>query len=213
MNAVTVSRSATVIPTWVEALYVSHGSILQLVVLSIHFRDVADAAVSTSVTRNSGRASHPGRSASSMPTLVNLPTRVSRPQGVMQLAPRYRRSEPPSRHVPADRRAGTCLAGYWFAGSTPGPNQHRTYAIGSAPVGVFSRRSADAGPSRDPTLYRAFVSPTTLPGFTTCPFDPDGRPRGQEAPCAREIHRSAIQPSPGRLQERRGGVGDIGVRG
>jgi len=48
MNAVTVSRSATVIPTWVEALYVSHGSILQLVVLSIHFRDVADGPVSTS---------------------------------------------------------------------------------------------------------------------------------------------------------------------
>ena len=189
------------------------GPILRLLVLSIHARDVADAAVSTSVTRSSRRASHPGRSASSMPTLVNLPTRVSRPQGVMQLPPRYRRSEPPSRHVPADRRAGTCLAGYWFAGSTPVPNQHRTYAIGSAPVGVFSRRSADAGPSRDPTLYRAFVSPTTLPGFTTCPFDPDGRPRGQEAPTR---GRYTVQRSSRALADSRNGrvVSAIsGVRG
>ena len=88
----------------VEASCVRHRVILQLLVLSIHSRDEADGR-SRHRSRGFQHASHPRRSASSVPPVPTLPARVSRPQGVMQLAPRHRRSEPPSPRAPADRHA------------------------------------------------------------------------------------------------------------
>jgi hypothetical protein len=49
-NAVTESRSATVMPTWSKRRAWDMGSILQLLDLSIHSRDVADSGFSTSGT-------------------------------------------------------------------------------------------------------------------------------------------------------------------
>ena len=115
-NAVTVSRSATVMPTWSKRRACDMGS-------SSNY----SSCRSTPRTSPTGRSRHRSRGfrtrrtlvdpRRAVPTPLNLPARVSRPRGVLQLAPRYRRSEPPSRRVPADRHAAC-----WLAGS-PDPSQ------------------------------------------------------------------------------------------
>jgi hypothetical protein len=83
-------------------------------------------------------ASHPRRSASSVPTLLTLPARVSRPRGVCS-SHRCRRNERPSRHVSADKSRCACACRLAISRRIhPSPQPAPNLRDRLAPAGVFS---------------------------------------------------------------------------